>query len=173
MPVASAALSVSVAVERKLKTPYWKTMLLIGAALVAFDAWGVAVVGIRNWDALYIYPAFFVAWGAVLAAALKAFSRIGRVNALVLFSQMMDASQTFIGVSLFGYAQQMPVVSGLKYLAGAWAIFPLKLGLSAVILYAVDKYAGNEEYGNWIKLAIIILGMPMGFRGMLRVAMGV
>lgn len=171
--ITSALLTISVFVQRKWGVPYWKTMLLAGSALVLFDALAVAMIGIARLSALYIFPAFFAAWGLAFFLIHKKLPRfMSDVNAVAMFSQMMDASQTFVAVTFFGYSQQMPMVSGLTHVFGAWVIFPVKLAITYAALLLIDKYAGNAGYSNWLKLMLIILGMPMGFRGMLRVAMG-
>ncbi|MBI5332243.1 MAG: DUF63 family protein [Candidatus Aenigmarchaeota archaeon] len=168
------SLAFSILLQRKFKIPYWKTMIAIGTALVLLDAGLVALVGIQNWSALYIYPAFFALWAIVFLALHKFYPQyMSNINALALFSQMMDASQSFIGVAFFGYYQQMPIVSVATSFTGAWIIFPIKLLLVFALLWTLDRYSDNIEMNNWIKLAIIILGMPMGARGMSRVAMSV
>ncbi len=168
-----ASLAVSIFIQIKFKLSYWKPMVIIGAALILFDAFLVASVGIENWSALYIFPGFFVLWGLVFIILHKLYPKLfSSINSLALFSQMMDASQSFSAVYFFGYGQQLPIVSGFTSIFGPWIIFPVKFLIVFAVMWIIDKNSRNIELNNWLKLAIIILGMPMGFRGMLRVGMG-
>ena len=169
-----ASLALSILVQGKLKVSYWKPMVVIGLVLILFDTVLVASIGIENWSALYIFPFFFALWGLVFFVAHKIWPKyMTDMNSLALFSQLMDASQSFSAVYFFGYGQQLPVVSGLTSIFGPWIIFPVKLFIVLAVLLIIDKSSKNVELNNWLKLAVIVLGMPMGFRGMLRVGMGI
>ena len=153
-----AALSFSVLIQRKYKIKYWKTMIIIGSVLVAFDVFLVATVGIKNWSALYIFPGLFILWGIVFIILHKLFpKRLDKINSIALFSQMMDASQSFSAVTFFGYSQQLPVVNSLTSVFGAWIIFPVKFLIVFSVLWSIDKYSNDTELNNWLKLAVIIL----------------
>ncbi len=169
-----ASLTFSILIQRHFKISYWKSMVIIGSILILIDVALVASVGIKNLSAFYIFPGLFALWGVVFLILHKLYPQyLSNINALALFSQMMDASQSFSAVYFFGYSQQLPVVSGLTSIFGPFIIFPVKLLIVFGALWSIDKYSNDTELNNWIKLGIIILGMPMGFRGMLRIGMGV
>ena len=169
-----ASLIFSILIQKHFKIQYWKLMVVIGSVLILIDGFLVASIGIKNLSAFYIFPGLFVLWGTVFLVLHKLYPQyLSNINALALFSQMMDASQSFSAVYFFGYSQQLPVVSGLTSIFGPWIIFPVKLIIVFAVLWSIDRYSNNTELNNWIKLGIIILGMPMGFRGMLRIGMGV
>lgn len=169
-----ASLIFSILIQRRFKISYWKPMVIIGSILILIDVILVASIGIKNLSAFYIFPGLFALWGTVFLLLHKFYPQyLSNINALALFSQMMDASQSFSAVYFFGYSQQLPVVSGLTSIFGSWIIFPVKLAVVFGALYAIDRYSMNTELNNWMKLGIIILGMPMGFRGILRIGMGV
>lgn len=169
-----ASLIFSILIQKHFKVSYWKPMVAIGSLLILIDVILVASIGIKNLSAFYIFPGLFAMWGVVFLILHKLYPQyLSNINALALFSQMMDASQSFSAVYFFGYSQQLPVVSGLTSIFGPLVIFPVKLLVVFGVLWATDKYSNDIELNNWIKLAVIILGMPMGFRGMLRVGMGV
>ncbi len=167
------SLLVSILVQKKFKIAYWKLMVLIGSVLVLFNVFQVLSIGIQNMSAIYILLGLYFAWGLAFFGINKIYPKLSIENSIVLFSQMMDATQTFIAVTVFGYGQQFPIVSGLTSLFGPWVIFPVKLIIVYTALYFLDKETSNSDMKNWIKIGIIILGMPMGIRGMLRLAMGV
>ncbi len=172
--VTLCSLASSILIQRKFRILYLKPMVAIGSLLILYDIFLVASIGIKNWSAFVIFPSLFVFWGAVFFLINKKYpEKLSNINALALFSQMMDASQSFSAVYFYGYSQQLPVVSGLTSIFGPFVIFPVKLAIVSLVLFAIDKYSKDLEMNNWMKLAIIILGMPMGFRGMLRIAMGV
>ncbi len=167
------SLLLSIAAEKKFKKPYWVFMLGIGSALVLFDLAQVALIGIENWTAAIMILGLFAAWAAVFSGAHFLFPRFSKTNAGIAFSQAMDASQNFVGTVFFGYAAQMPVNFAAESFLGSWIIFPVKIGVVLAALLLIDRYSKDAEFSAWLKIAILILGLPMGFRGLLRIGMGV
>ncbi|MFZ3077390.1 MAG: DUF63 family protein [Candidatus Aenigmatarchaeota archaeon] len=167
------SLLLSIAAEKRFKKPYWIFMLGIGGALVLFDMIQVALIGIENWTAVVMILGLFAAWAAVFAGAHFLLPKFSKINAGIAFSHAMDASQNFVGVAVFGYSAQMPLNFAAESFFGSWIIFPIKISVVLAVLLLIDKYSSDKEFNTWLKLAILILGLPMGFRGMLRVGMGV
>ncbi len=167
------SLLLSIAAEKRFKKPYWIFMLGIGSALVLFDLAQVAFIGIENWTAVIMIVGLFGAWAAVFSGAHFLFPKFGKTNAGVAFSHAMDASQNFIGTAFFGYAAQMPVNFAAESFFGSWIIFPIKIGVVLAVLLLIDRYSKDAEFNTWLKLAILILGLPMGFRGLFRIGIGV
>lgn len=168
------SLLLSIAAEKRFKKPYWIFMLGMGGALVLFDLAQVVLIGIENWTAVIMIFGLFAVWAAVFSGAHFLFpKKFSKTNAGVVFSHAMDASQNFVGVAVFGYAAQMPVNFAAESFFGSWVIFPVKIGVALAVMLLIDRYSKDAEFNTWLKIAILILGLPMGFRGMLRVGMGV
>ena len=151
-----ASLLFSIALEKRLGVPYWKTMIIIGAILVIFD---IAVVllfyEIVNLNAMLILLGFFGMFGIVFFIIRYKFpSLLSAENAIVLFSHSIDASQNFVATYFFGYVSQMPMNSYAESVFGSWIIFPIKLGIVALSLFIIDKYSDNTDLNYWIKIAI-------------------
>ncbi len=167
------SLLLSIAAEKRFKKPYWIFMLGAGSALVLFDLAQVAFIGIENWTAIILILGLFGVWATVFSGTHFLLPKFSKTNAGVVFSHAMDASQNFIGVAVFGYAAQMPVNFAAESFLGSWIIFPIKIGVVLAVLLLIDKYSSDREFNTWLKIAILILGLPMGFRGLFRIGMGV
>lgn len=172
--VTLGALLGSIALERRTRLQYWKLMAAIGAALFLAGLAVAASLGLARPLAPFVFGSFFLASGLLVFALRATLPRLfSPENSLAIFAQLVDASQSFTAVAFFGYAQQFPFVSSLTTLAGPWAIFPLKFAIAAGAVLAIDRWCADPELRTWLKIAIIILGLPMGVRGALRVTLGV
>jgi uncharacterized membrane protein len=100
-------------------------------------------------------------------------------NALIIFSQMLDAAATFVGVDFYGYGEKHPVPRFFFESFGTSAVFiPLKLALAIVIVYVIDisfkeDLKDHPNLKGLIKIIIIVLGLAPGTRDMVRMVMGV
>jgi len=172
--VTLAALLVSVTVSKRLNKPYWIFMLAIGTFLATFSAVQGLIIGIANWDAVFMILGLFGFWAIVVAAFQRKFpGKFSKENAGVTYSHIMDASQNFVGITFFGYSSQMPLPFATGNILGSWIIFPIKIAIVLTSMLVIDKYSKDIEFNYWLKIAILILGLPMGFRGLFRIGMGV
>ncbi len=100
-------------------------------------------------------------------------------NSLIIFSQMLDAAATFVGVDFYGYGEKHPIPRFFFETFGTSAVFlPLKFALAIAIVYMIDISFKEElkDYPNLkvlIKIIIIVLGLAPGTRDMVRMVMGV
>ncbi len=103
---------------------------------------------------------------------LKKFTR-SLFNKLTIFSQVFDANATFISLQFYAFKEQHVVPNIImSSLGGNWFFFIfIKLGVVIAIIYFVEKYLENENFKNWLKLIVIILGVAQGTRDIL--ALGV
>jgi uncharacterized membrane protein len=90
-------------------------------------------------------------------------------NKFTIFSQVYDASSTFISVQFYGYSEQHVLPNFLiPLLGGNWFFFVIiKFLIALILVYAIDIYIENKNFGNWLKLLVIILGTAQGTRDML------
>ena len=97
-----------------------------------------------------------------------------KLNFLILYVNMLDASSTYIGVDWFGY-HEMHVVPTLiiNFIGTAAVMFPLKILVILPVLSLIDQSLNDKNLRNLAKLALITLGLAPAFRNTLRLAMGI
>jgi uncharacterized membrane protein len=97
-----------------------------------------------------------------------------RYNLAILYSHMLDASSTYIGVDWFGYYEKHVVPTYLIDLTGTAAImYPLKLLVLVPVLSIIDQSIEDKSLLNLTKLALIILGLAPAIRNTLRLTLGI
>lgn len=97
-----------------------------------------------------------------------------RYNLAILYSHMLDASSTYIGVDWFGYYEKHVVPTYLIDLTGTAAImYPLKLLVLLPLLSIIDRYIEDRSLLNLTKLALIVLGLAPAIRNTLRLTLGI
>lgn len=97
-----------------------------------------------------------------------------RYNMAILYSHMLDASSTYIGVDWFGYYEKHVVPTLLIGLTGtALVMYPLKLLVLLPVLSILDKSMEDSSLRNLTKLALIILGLAPAIRNTLRLTLGI
>ncbi|ABE51966.1 DUF63 family protein [Methanococcoides burtonii] len=123
--------------------------------------------------------------GTVLAGSIYlAFNRAGvsfvkdPLNMMIIWSHLLDASSTFIGVDILGYYEKHVVPAYLIDLTGtALVMFPLKLAIFLPVIYIIDtQFVADEEskrLRTFVKMVIIILGLSPACRNTIRMAFGI
>ncbi len=97
-----------------------------------------------------------------------------RYNLAILYSHMLDASSTYIGVDWFGYYEKHVVPTYLIDLTGTASImYPLKLLVLLPLLSIIDKFIEDKSLLNLTKLALIVLGLAPAIRNTLRLTLGI
>lgn len=192
--VTITALLLSVGVERFLikakerrgeLREYHKIWFVLGMVVLLCGFALLAQLPIRNWDALGIITALSAGWGVAifvchrLSHKLKAFGVFTRENACLLWAHMFDASTTFTALQFFagaGYYEQHVVSAAVIGALGPAGQFLLKLVVLIPVLWLLDKELHRKEDSQlrgFIKIAILILGLALGTRNMLRLCLGV
>jgi uncharacterized membrane protein len=98
---------------------------------------------------------------------------------LLIFGHLLDASATSYGIDIhpIRYVEQHVVGGALIDWTGtAFAMYPLKLAVLIPGIYILEMYRReNGESGLWylLLLAMIVVGMAPGIRGMLRMVLHV
>jgi uncharacterized membrane protein len=176
--IALATLLVSIIIERFTKINYYKTWLVIGAAVVLF---GLVFVKPVNMTAFGIVLLIAAAWIIILFAFkrfTKNFSKIQsfltKENMFLLSVHMFDASTTFTSIQFYPYYEQHVLPNFLIGIFGPIVMFPLKLIIVALVLYVLDKEMKvDDNMKSYMKFLIMILGLAPGLRNLLRLVMGV
>ena len=105
-----------------------------------------------------------------------------KVNISILFTHLLDASSTFIGMDWLNYYEKHVAPTFFIELAGnltdhpSLVMFPLKLLVFIPVLYMLDNKLEDEKEKKLIgimKLAILVLGLSPAVRNTLRILMGV
>ena len=153
------------------KENYYKYLAGIGCAIF------VVIVGI-----LVVYADEFNYKGLVYiilttVAATFAVYYVARIlhftfitdNIEIMGGHILDASATSFGLALFGYFEQH-MLPGLfiEWFGTPFVMFPLKILVVGVALSAVEDIE-EENYKNFIKLVVLILGAAPGLRDLLRI----
>lgn len=105
-----------------------------------------------------------------------------KLNISILFTHLLDASSTFVGMSWLNYYEKHVVPTFFIDLAGnftsdpAIVMYPLKLLVFIPVLYMLDNKFEDKNDKKLIaimKLAILVLGLSPAIRNTLRILMGV
>ncbi|RLJ01064.1 MAG: hypothetical protein DRP06_00250 [Candidatus Aenigmatarchaeota archaeon] len=91
-------------------------------------------------------------------------------NKAVIFSQLADASSTFIGMEFYGHLEQHVLPNLIFEWAGNVGIFfIMKLVVSLLLIQAIDNYLDDKGFSNWLKLVVILLGIALGTRDLFQI----
>ncbi len=101
-----------------------------------------------------------------------------RLNIMIIYAHLLDASSTFVGVDLLGYYEKHVVPAYLIELTGtAFVMYPLKLAIFIPVLFVLDsQFKGDEESESlrtFVKMVILILGLSPACRNTIRMALGI
>ena len=170
-----AALLVSIGIEKKTKMPYYKAWLAIGILLCLV---GLSQLRIQEAFALFAMLGIFSVWAIALGGARIAFRNspvrklLTKENTLLILVHMFDATTTFVALQFFPYFEQHVVAGFVISFLGPAGIFALKLPVVSAVLYYMDKEVQGEKR-NFLKIAVLVLGLGPGLRNFLRLVMGV
>lgn len=214
-PALAAALTVLVYLAARKAPKAILGTLLVGGSLLAGIA-AVAVVnllgqrtglfaGLHGTLGLVVALAVAAAVGArwwmksmrpempILAPLVAVAYAVG-INLLLVFSQLVDAFSTALGVDLLGYTEKH-VLSGrvlegfrdfsndIGWTFGAmhptfFAFVPVKFIISLLVVYAIDVHSRDDARQHptligLVKFAIIMVGIGPGVRNFTRMSLGV
>jgi uncharacterized membrane protein len=105
-----------------------------------------------------------------------------KLNISILFTHLLDASSTYVGMDWLGYYEKHVVPTFFIDIAGkftdhpALVMYPLKLLVFIPIFYMLDSQFNEDKDKKFIplvKLVIIVLGLSPALRNTLRILMGV
>lgn len=178
--IALASLVLALAVQRLKKIPYQKTWFAAGLIIIAAV---LSQLKFTNFFAMFLMLGIAAGWATAFFAVKKLAIRnkiraveklFTKENQLILSIHMFDASTTFVALQFFPYFEQHVVSGFFISLFGPAAMFILKLAVVPLVLYYMDKdFSQDRQKKNFIKIAILILGLGPGLRNFLRLGMGV
>jgi uncharacterized membrane protein len=150
----------------------------IGLVWTFINLAALSTVGIHR----PVVPAAVLFLGSVLTALIFLFRRAlpwlsfldNRYNLAILYSHMLDASSTYIGVDWFGYYEKHVVPTYLINFFGTAAVmYPLKLLVLLPVLSILDSSMEDSSLRSLTKLALITLGLAPAIRNTLRLTLGI
>ncbi len=177
--IAIAALLISLFIEKKQKIEFYKTWFALGVLLDLIFLSQIRIADQFALGAVIIISLFwfFLIW---VSRYKNIFSLRDKVltteNSLLLSAHMFDATTTFTALQFFPYFEQHVVAGFFVNIFGPPGIFVLKLPVILFVLYYLDKEMPEQqdlEKRNFLKIAILILGLGPGLRNWLRIVMGV
>jgi uncharacterized membrane protein len=157
---------------------YYRVYAAIGLIWTCLNLAALSTIGFRN--AWVVLAVFFLgsSMTAILLLLRRGFPWLGfldnRLNMMIVYAHMLDASSTYIGVDWFDYYEKHVVPTFLINITGSAAImFPLKLLILLPVLSLIDKSLEDRSFINLIKLTLIVLGLAPAVRNTLRLSLGV
>jgi len=157
---------------------FYRGYAAIGLAWTALDLAALFTVGFRNaWvmAAVLLLGSTFTVGILFLRHALPWLQFLDdRLNLMIIYAHLLDASSTYLGVDWFAYYEKHVVPTFLIDLTGTAAImFPLKLLILLPVLSMIDRSLEDPSLCNLTKLTLITLGLAPAVRNTLRLALGV
>jgi len=171
--LALSSLLISLIIASRAKFQYHKVWFAIGSVIIILV---LAQLRFVNYPAMMLMLGIAAAWASLFYVARRANQKARTFftleNYSILSVHMFDASTTFVALQFFGYFEQHVVANFFISIFGPVAMFAIKLPVVAAVLHYLDKEKENEKK-NFIKIAILILGLGPGLRNFLRLGMGV
>ena len=165
------SLLISVGIQKVTKKEYWKPMLLIGGALCLVNLYWVFSFGFNAAEGMLMILGLVGLWSLVFGLIHLKFPKyLSKINFPILISHLFDGSATFVALTFFGFTEQHVLPTFLINLTGPWIMFPLKIAVVWPVLYYIDKLE-DKEFRIWLKIAVLILGLALGTRDILKVGL--
>ena len=146
------------------------SLIILGEVQHLEYAAAILVLGILSTGAVYLVSSKFN------------FSLLtNKLNIFILFTHLLDASSTYVGMDWLGYYEKHVVPTFFIDIAGnftdhpAFVMFPLKLIVFIPVFYMLDSQFDDKDkkFIPLMKLVIIVLGLSPAVRNTLRIMMGV
>lgn len=166
-----ASLLIGLAVERttKKKLSYEKVMVVIGACFLIYNA---ALTRITNLFAFSFVLIIVGAWSLLFFGIHKLRPKLLSLeNAGIIVAHLFDASSTFTALTFFGFNEQHVLPTFLINIAGPWIMFPLKIIVVWLALEVIDRSKEDVFFKRFLKIIILILGLPLGLRDFLTISL--
>ncbi|MFA5640833.1 MAG: DUF63 family protein [archaeon] len=165
---------ISLELSKKLKYSYSKILQVIG--LVIFIP--LLLYVLFNIKYLIIFLLILIITVLILFLLIKLFKLLklkllnSKINRLVLISQILDGVATFFAITFFKdiFAEQH-VVSFFILSINPILFVVIKIIISLLVIFLIDKFVKNSSENNYYKLFIIIIGLVTGLRDLFTIAL--
>ena len=156
-------------IEKKHGFKYWKTVALIGSALIILH---IPFLKIVNMPGLVFV---LIVWLMSLIV-LRFSDKLLKIPSLAFWAistHLLDASATSVSIKFFGYVEKHFLPNHLIQTTTPWIMFPLKLLFIVPAVWVVWKYSEEKKLRNFLTIVILVLGLAPGLRDLIRLALGV
>ncbi|MDD2478182.1 MAG: DUF63 family protein [Candidatus ainarchaeum sp.] len=165
---------VSLELSKRYNYSYSKILQTIG--LVIFIPFLLYVL--INIKYLFFFIAIIVFTFLILFLLIKLFKIFklkilnSKINRLVLLSQILDGVATFFAISFFkDIFTEQHVVSFFILSINPILFVIIKIIISLLLIFLIDKFVTNSSENNYYKLFIIIIGLITGLRDLFTIAL--
>lgn len=163
--VAFTALIISLLLQSKIE--YHRTLPALGCVLLIYPAL-LSLKNIYTFKPLLYVAAVFAISCAFVLTALRFYTSNTWIHA-AFAAHMLDASATVVGVEFFGYWEEHIFERMLiEKLGTAFVLFPLKVGVLLLAIYAAQKFLDKKAAKFWY-FALFVLGFAPGLRDLLKI----
>jgi len=170
-------LLLSLLLAKKTGMRYHFPLFIFGIAPAAYFAFQL-ILRIINLESIVLTFAFSGVACFLSFVAFYGINRLIRFDKValdlgVVFSQMLDVSATFVGVTFYGYGEQHFLVRLVTEVFGSALIFYLlDFVVIVLILLVLERLLRKEqELLGLFRLTLIVLGLAPAIRDILRVAL--
>jgi len=168
--LALAVLVLSLAIQKRFNKEYWKVMIVIGIALCSINLYLLPFRTIIS--AYYLFPIFslcvFFVYLMHMIIKKLGIKFWGKWDSFIVLSHLLDATSTFVAIEYFGYAEQHVLPRFLIGIFGPWIMFPLKLIFVIPALCLFNKEIKDNDFRNFLKMVLLVLGLAPGLRDTIR-----
>lgn len=170
-------LLLSLSISKRTHITYYLLLFILGTIPAAYFVVSLAsqIVNVES----IIFTVFF--WLISCIIGYLTFLGLNRIYTFkkfafdlsIIFSNMLDVSATFVGVTFYGYREQHFLVRLLTDIFGSLLIFYLVDFLVLVlVLYLLERILRDEEtLLGLFRLTLFVLGLAPALRDILRVAL--
>lgn len=160
-----SSLLISRFLDKRKIIPYWKVWGTVGYVFAAIN---ILMIPLRNWTGFAYTLIITLAWLGLFVLLRKILPKLFTWwNIAAIGSHMLDASASFIAVTVSGFFEKHVIGSYLALSYGTWTLFLMKLAVVPLAVFAIDKYCETDLEKKYLKMIIIILGLGIGLRNVL------
>jgi uncharacterized membrane protein len=129
---------------------------------------------IVNFSALPLYLLFFsISFAIIMFLSKKLPFLRDKLSIAVMLSHFFDATSTFINIDFYNYIEVHVVGSFFTELLGTGSImYLLKAAVLLPLLYCMKKDK-DQEFNDYLKIIICVLGLGPGIRNFITLLLGV
>ncbi|MBI4020902.1 MAG: DUF63 family protein [Candidatus Aenigmarchaeota archaeon] len=173
--LAIGVLLASLGVWKFRRVAYWKTMAVVGWALVALNLlltpWADPV------PLALVAGLVAVCTGIIYGLSHLPLSGVKRAlsipHQVILGGHFLDAAATYVALTFYGYGEQHVLPRFVFDLTGPVGFFFLKALVVIPVLWFIDRSSEDRNFTNFLKIVVFILGFAPGLRDLLRLLAGV
>lgn len=166
-----ASLLLGIFIERKInkKFSYEKIMLIIGIGFLLYNATITQIVNIFAFSFVLFLAG---SWSLLFFGIHKLKPKLLSLeNAGILSAHLLDASSTFTALTFYGFYEQHVVPNFvINIFGGPWIMFLLKILVVWFVLWVIDRSKEDLFFKRFLKIIILILGLPLGIRDFLTIS---